>query len=61
METFKVPVGTPQTVREISLIPSSGGRYEIFVDDKLVYSKLASGSHIDTADAVELVRRYIRA
>ncbi len=56
-----MPVGTPQTVREISLIPSSGGRYEIFVDDKLVYSKLASGSHIDTADAVELVRRYIRA
>ncbi|HRI44861.1 MAG TPA: Rdx family protein [Fimbriimonadaceae bacterium] len=44
-------------VREIVLIPSGGGRFEITVDGTLVYSKLATGKHIDNDKAIELVKK----
>ena len=52
---FPTPSGT--AVEEITLVPAGKGSYEISVDGKLVYSKLATGKHIADEDAIELVRR----
>ena len=38
-----------QQISELTLLPSDGGRFEVKVNDELVYSKLASGSFPDNA------------
>ena len=38
-----------------TLIPSGGGRFEVCVDDALVYSKLETGSFPNSAEVRELV------
>jgi selenoprotein W-related protein len=42
-------------VGSIELIPSDGGKFEVKVGDKLVYSKLETGQHIDPTELVKLV------
>ena len=42
-------------IDEISLVPSDGGKFEVSVDGKLVYSKLATGRHIETGEAAKCV------
>ena len=42
-------------VSSIELIPSDGGKFEVKVNDQLVYSKLQTGSHIEPAKLVKLV------
>ena len=39
----------------ITLIPSDGGKFEVMVDDKLVYSKLATGRHADSGETAKHV------
>lgn len=46
-----------QGIEEIVLIPSGGGCYEISVDGRLVFSKRATGRHIDDRDAVALIEK----
>lgn len=46
-------------LEEVVLIPSSGGRYEISVDGKLVYSKKETGRHIADRDATELIKKTL--
>jgi selenoprotein W-related protein len=46
-------------VAEITLIPSEGGRYEITVDGKLVYSKLQTGRHAEPGEVMKLVKKSI--
>jgi selenoprotein W-related protein len=43
-------------VEGITLIPSDGGKFEITVNKKLIYSKLKSGRHAQPGEVVELVR-----
>ncbi len=38
------------------LIPSGGGRFEVKIDDELVYSKLATGRHVDSNELYELLK-----
>ena len=38
------------------LIPSGGGRFEVKVDDELVYSKLQTGRHTDSDELRKLIR-----
>jgi selenoprotein W-related protein len=38
------------------LIPSSGGRFEVQVDDKLVYSKLQTGRHTSSDELRPLIK-----
>lgn len=38
------------------LIPSDGGRFEVSVDGKLVYSKLETGRHIDSNELRPLIK-----
>jgi len=46
-------------VGEIALVPSSGGRFEISVDDQLVFSKLAEKRFPEDEELLELVGRRI--
>ena len=42
-------------VNSVQLIPSDGGKFEVMVDDKLVYSKLQTGRHIESGEVGKLV------
>jgi selenoprotein W-related protein len=39
-----------QRIGELALLPSEGGRFEIKVDDELIYSKLSTGRFPDNAE-----------
>lgn len=39
-----------QNITELSLLPSDGGRFEVKVEDELIYSKLSTGQFPDDAD-----------
>jgi len=41
---------------EVSLIPSTGGVFEVVVDDENVYSKKATGRHAEYAEVGDAVR-----
>jgi len=36
-----------QNISRLTLIPSGGGRFEVMLDDRMVYSKLETGQHPD--------------
>ena len=46
-------------VEGITLIPSDGGKFEITVNKKLLYSKLKSGRHAQPGEIVGLVRPLV--
>jgi selenoprotein W-related protein len=39
----------------IEIIPSGGGKFEVEVDGKLVYSKMQTGRHAEPGEVVRLV------
>ena len=45
-------------IESVTLIPSKGGRYEVTVNDTLVYSKLQTGRHAEPGEVLGLVRKY---
>jgi selenoprotein W-related protein len=45
-----------QDIANLTLIPSSGGRFEVTVNGKKVYSKLKTGKFPDFAEVVKVVR-----
>jgi len=47
-------------IETFTLIPSSGGRFEITINDTLVYSKLRTGRHIEKGEAIRLVKDYLQ-
>lgn len=57
MNAFKEPMGKKSLIEEISLIPSSAGRFEVTVDGKLIYSKVATGRHPTEDEVIELIRK----
>lgn len=44
----------------MTLIPSSGGRFEVQVNDTLVYSKLQTGRHANPGEVVGLVEKFLK-
>jgi len=46
-------------IESITLVPSDGGRYEVTIDGKLVYSKLQTGRHAETGEVAGLIRKMI--
>jgi len=48
-------------IKSIELIPSDGGKYEITVDSKLVYSKLKTGRHAEEGEVLGLVQAVASA
>ena len=43
-------------VEQLKLIPSGGGCFEVWVDDKQIYSKLATGEFPDEEAILEDIR-----
>jgi selenoprotein W-related protein len=46
-------------VESLVLIPSDGGRFEITVNGKLLYSKLATHRHAEPGEVLGLVRKLV--
>jgi selenoprotein W-related protein len=46
-------------VEVISLIPSDGGRFEVALDDQLVFSKKQLGRHAEEGEVLELFRDLV--
>lgn len=60
VNTFKPFVGGQHSIESIVLIPSGNGRYEVTVDDELIYSKAATGSHTTNDFIVGQVRARLK-
>ena len=43
----------------IKLVPSDGGRFEVTVNGKLIYSKLESKRHAQPGEVIGLVNRMV--
>lgn len=48
-------------IEALTLVPSDGGKFEISVNDDLLYSKLQTHRHAEPGEVVGLVRRYLLA
>jgi selenoprotein W-related protein len=46
-------------IESITLIPSDGGRFEVKVNDTLIYSKLQTGRHTEAGEVAGLVEKFI--
>ncbi len=42
-------------IDSIKLIPADGGKFEVIVDDKMVYSKLDTGRHVEQGELSRLL------
>jgi selenoprotein W-related protein len=47
-------------IETLNLVPSDGGRFEVTVNDKLVYSKLQNGRHAEPGEVVGLVKELVK-
>ncbi len=47
-------------IESITLLPSGGGVYEVTVNDKLLYSKKATGRHAEPGEVAGLVGKFIK-
>jgi selenoprotein W-related protein len=47
-------------IESVTLIPSDGGKYEVSVNDRLVYSKLQTGRHAEPGEVLGLVQKLIK-
>jgi len=47
-------------IESLTLIPSDGGRFEVSVNDRLVYSKLQTHRHAEPGEVVGLVKSMIQ-
>jgi len=47
-------------ITSITLLPSDGGRFEVSVNDKLIYSKLETNRHAEPGEVTGLVRNLLR-
>lgn len=46
-------------IKELRIIPSDGGRFEIVVDGELIYSKLATHRHAEPGEVAGLVEKKL--
>jgi selenoprotein W-related protein len=46
-------------ITQVTLVPSDGGRFEVTIDDKLVYSKLQTGRHAEPGEVLKLVKKVL--
>lgn len=53
-------MGRQHPIQEIVLIPSGNGRYEVMLDDTLLYSKTETGKHTANEYIIEQVRKHLK-
>ena len=46
-------------IESVELIPSDGGRFEVAVNGKLVYSKLSTNRHAEPGEVVNLISKMV--
>lgn len=46
-------------IESVTLIPSDGGRFEVGVNGKLIYSKLQTKRHAEPGEVVGLVNKIV--
>jgi selenoprotein W-related protein len=49
-----------ENIQAIRLIPSDGGRFEVVINQKLIYSKMRTGKHAAAREVTGLVRAYLK-
>ena len=47
-------------IETFTLVPSDGGSFEVRVNDRLLYSKLATHRHVEPGEVEGLIEAYIR-
>ena len=47
-------------IENLTLVPSDGGRFEIQLNDTLVYSKLQTGRHAEPGEVLSLVEKSMK-
>jgi len=47
-------------IKQLTLIPSSGGAFEVTVNGKLLYSKKQTGRHAEPGEVKALVGKFIK-
>ena len=45
-------------IETLKLVPSDGGRFEVTVNGKLIFSKLESRRHAEPGEVLALVEKY---
>jgi len=45
-------------IETLNLVPSDGGRFEVTVNGKLLYSKLETRRHAEPGEVLALVEKY---
>ena len=48
-------------IETLTLVPSDGGRYEITVNENLIYSKLKTLRHAEQGEVLQLVREFLKS
>ncbi|MCW5947682.1 MAG: Rdx family protein [Fimbriimonadales bacterium] len=56
VEAFRTPIGREHGLECIVLVPSGGGVFDVFVDDRLVFSKKQAGRHAKPGEVVAALR-----
>jgi selenoprotein W-related protein len=46
-------------IESLTLIPSDGGRFEVSVNGKLVYSKLQTKRHAEAGEVLNLISKMV--
>jgi selenoprotein W-related protein len=47
-------------IKSITLVPLSGGAFEVTVNDKLLYSKLSTRRHVEPGEVKALVQKMLK-
>jgi len=47
-------------IQSFTIVPSDGGRFEVKVDGRLIYSKLQTGRHVKPGEIAGLIQEYLR-
>ena len=47
-------------IETLTFVPSDGGRFEVSVNGKLVYSKLQNGRHAEPGEVAGLVEKLLK-
>jgi selenoprotein W-related protein len=47
-------------IESVMLVPSDGGKFEVVVNDKLVYSKLQTRRHAEAGEVPGLIEKFLQ-
>ena len=50
-----------QDITEMNLVPSDGGKFEIFVDGEQIYSKVETGEFPNSRDIVKAIEARMKS